>query len=408
MIRTSFFYCLAVCAALVFQPLCGSSYIFSSESVTEGHPDKICDQISDAVLDAAFAQDPRAHVACETLATLGMVVVTGEITTTAQLDIQKIARGVLEDAGYTDAAFGMSYKSCAVIAAINKQSPDIAQGVNETETHEQGAGDQGLMFGYACTETPELMPLPISLAHKLALRLAEVRKDKTLAWLRPDGKTQVSVKYVDGKPTEITTVVIAAQHDPTVAADFIREAIIKHVIEPVCGRYLTSQTKYFINATGAFAIGGPEGDTGLTGRKIIVDTYGGMGRHGGGCFSGKDPSKIDRSAAYMARHIAKNIVAAKIATQCEVQIAYCIGVAEPVSVLVNTFGTSSASSEQLEKAIRKVFPLKPAAIIKYLDLKRPIYRKTATYGHFGRENEPTFTWEKTNKINELKQALAEN
>lgn len=380
------------------------SYLFSSESVTEGHPDKICDQISDAVLDAALAQDPNAHVACETLATLGMVIVTGEITTKATLNFQEIARGVLYDAGYTSPDYGMSYKSCAVLSAVNKQSPDIAQGVNETENHEQGAGDQGLMFGYACKETPELMPLPISLSHKLARKLAELRKNNTLPWLRPDGKSQVTVKYVNGKPTNITAVVVSAQHDPAISHANIKQEIIKNVILPVCGAYVTPETKFFVNETGSFAIGGPEGDTGLTGRKIIVDTYGGMGRHGGGCFSGKDPSKVDRSAAYMARHIAKNIVAAGIADKCEVQIAYCIGVAEPVSVFVNTFGTSTISSENLEKAVRAVFPLKPAGIIKYLNLKRPIYRKTAAYGHFGRELEE-FAWEKTNKVSELHQAL---
>lgn len=381
------------------------NYLFSSESVTEGHPDKICDQISDTVLDAALTQDPNARVACETLATLGMVVVTGEITTTAILNFQEIVRGVLYDAGYTNPDYGMSYKSCAVLAAVNKQSPDIAQGVQESEQHEQGAGDQGLMFGYACNETPELMPLPINLSHQLARRLAEVRKNKTLAWLRPDGKTQVTVKYVNGKPTIVTAVVVSAQHDPSISHDIIRQEIINNVILPICGKYVTPETKYFVNETGSFAIGGPEGDTGLTGRKIIVDTYGGMGRHGGGCFSGKDPSKVDRSAAYMARHVAKNIVAAGIAEKCEVQIAYCIGVAEPVSVYVNTFGTSKIAAEMIEAAVRATFPLKPAGIIKYLNLKHPIYRQTAAYGHFGRENEAGFTWEQTNKVSELKLAL---
>ncbi len=390
---------------ITIQPIfCEENYLFSSESVTEGHPDKICDQISDAVLDAALTQDPNAHVACETLATLGMVVVTGEITTTATLNFQEIARGVLFDAGYTNPDYGMSYKSCAVLAAVNKQSPDIAQGVNETANHEQGAGDQGLMFGYASNETPELMPLPINLSHKLAQRLAEVRKNKQLPWLRPDGKTQVTVKYVNGKPTNVTAVIVSAQHDPAISRDIIKQEIINNVIMPICGKYVTPETKYFVNETGSFAIGGPEGDTGLTGRKIIVDTYGGMGRHGGGCFSGKDPSKVDRSAAYMARHVAKNIVAAGIAEKCEVQIAYCIGVAEPVSVFVNTFGTSTINPEAIEKAVRAIFPLKPAGIIKYLKLKRPIYRKTAAYGHFGRENEG-FSWELTNKVAELKQAL---
>lgn len=397
----------ALILPLFHSPLTATTnYLFSSESVTEGHPDKICDQISDAVLDAALAQDPNAHVACETLATLGMIVVTGEITTTATLNFQEIARNVLYDAGYTNPDFGMSYKSCAVLAAVNKQSPDIAQGVYETTTHEQGAGDQGLMFGYACTETKELMPLPISLAHKLTRRLAHARKSGKLPWLRPDGKSQVTVRYEDGKPVEVTTVVIAAQHDPTFTHSVVKNEIIENVIKPICKDYINANTQYFVNETGSFAIGGPEGDTGLTGRKIIVDTYGGMGRHGGGCFSGKDPSKVDRSAAYMARHIAKNIVAAGIANRCEVQIAYSIGVSDPVSVYVNTFGTSTVSTENLETIVRKVFPLKPAGIIKYLNLKKPIYRQTAAYGHFGREDEPGFTWEQTNKVNELKAALA--
>ncbi len=386
--------------------LAKDSYIFSSESVTEGHPDKMCDQISDAVLDAALAQDPNARVACETLAGLGMVVVTGEITTSADLDIQAITRNVILDIGYTHPDFGMSYNSCAVLVAINKQSPDIAQGVDETGTHEQGAGDQGIMFGYACNETPELMPLPISLAHKLARHLTYVRKSGKLPWLRPDGKSQVSVRYEDGKPVEVTNVVIAAQHDPALSYDVIKKEIFKHVIKPICKDYINDNTSYFVNETGAFVIGGPEGDTGLTGRKVIVDTYGGMGRHGGGCFSGKDPSKVDRSAAYMARHIAKNIVAAGIAERCEVQMAYSIGVADPVSVYVNTFNSSTVSSEKIEAAVRKVFPLKPAGIIKYLDLKKPIYQKTAAYGHFGREDDAGFTWEKTDKAIELKQALA--
>lgn len=387
----------------VVEDLSSRTYLFSSESVTEGHPDKVCDQLSDAVLDACLAKDPNSRVACETCAK-GEVIVFGEITTSANPDIEAIVRKTLKEIGYTDPAFGICDKTCPVRILMTKQSPDIAQGVNVAFDHEQGAGDQGLMFGYATNETPELMPLPISLAHKLTAKLAQVRKDGTLAWVRPDGKSQVTVKYVGGKPVEITSVVISTQHAPDVAYDKLQEDIKKYVIEPVCGSYLTDKTKYHINATGAFIVGGPEADAGLTGRKIIVDTYGGMGRHGGGCFSGKDPSKVDRSAAYMARYVAKNIVAAGLADRCEVQLAYSIGVAEPVSIFINTFGTGTVSEEKLEKAVRNIFPLKPAQIIKHLDLKRPIYQETASYGHFGRDD-TDFTWEKTDKVEALKAEL---
>jgi len=379
-------------------------YLFSSESVTEGHPDKICDQISDRILDAFIAQDKNSRVGCETVAMKNQIVVTGEITSNGKVDIENIVRQTLKDIGYTKKEYGIAYNSCNVVTSISKQCADIAQGVDVSDNHEQGAGDQGLMFGYACKETSELMPLPISLAHKLAHRLAEVRKKEILAWVRPDGKSQVTVKYVDGKPQEITTIVISIQHDSNVKHKEIEEAIKKEVIEPICSDYLTKNTKYFINPTGIFVIGGPEADAGLTGRKIIVDTYGGMGRHGGGCFSGKDPSKVDRSATYMARHIAKNIVAANLADKCEVQLAYSIGVAEPVSIYVNCFGTAKVAEKKLEDAIRKVFPLKPAEIIDYLQLKRPIYQKTSVYGHFGREDKD-FTWEQMNKIEELKTIL---
>ena len=376
-------------------------YLFSSESVTEGHPDKVCDQISDRVLDALLEQDAYSRVGCETLAAKGEVVVTGEITSNGTIDIEKIVRQTLKDIGYTNKDFGVSFDTCSVHVSLSTQSPDIARGVDVREDHEEGAGDQGPMFGYACKETPELMPLPISLAHKLTQRLAEVRKTGQLSWVRPDGKSQVTVRYVDGKPQDITAVVISTQHDPSISHEEIIKEIKKYVIQPICGEYLTNNTQYFINPTGMFVRGGPEADAGLTGRKIIVDTYGGMGRHGGGCFSGKDPSKVDRSAAYMARHIAKNIVAADLADRCEVQLAYSIGVAEPVSIYVNCFGTAKIDEKKIEQAVRKVFALKPADIISYLDLRRPIYAKTAAYGHFGREDQD-FSWEKTNKIDELK------
>jgi S-adenosylmethionine synthetase len=376
-------------------------YHFTSESVTEGHPDKICDAVSDAVLDALLTVDPDSRVACETLTTTGMVMVVGEISTRGYVDIPRIVRDTLEKIGYTDPDFGLDATSCAVITSIHEQSENIALGVDETESHEQGAGDQGMMFGFACDETPELMPLPISMANKLTQRLAEVRKKGILNWVRPDGKSQVTVEYVDGEPKSITSVVIAVHHNPDIPHDRIVKDIKKHVVIPVCAEYLTDDTKFYINATGIFAVGGPEADAGVTGRKIIVDTYGGMGRHGGGAFSGKDSSKVDRSASYMARYIAKNIVAAKLARRCEVQLAYSIGIADPVSVYANTFGTGTVPEEKLAQAIRGVFPLKPAAIIKHLQLKRPIFARTSAYGHFGRE-EDGFTWEQTNKVDELK------
>jgi len=377
-------------------------YSFTSESVTEGHPDKICDQVSDAILDALLTVDPESRVACETMTTTGLVMVVGEITTKAYVDIPRIVRETIEKIGYTDPDFGLDARSCAVITSIHEQSENIALGVNETEKHEQGAGDQGLMFGYACDETPELMPLPISMANKLTMRLAEVRKKGILNWVRPDGKSQVTVEYENDHPQRITNVVVAVHHNPEISHEKIVSDIKNHVILPVCQGYLTPETKFYINATGIFAIGGPEADSGVTGRKIICDTYGGMGRHGGGAFSGKDPSKVDRSASYMARYIAKNIVAAGLARRCEVQLAYSIGVADPISVYINTSGTGKQPEERLAEAVRAIFPLKPAAIIKHLYLKRPIYLKTAAYGHFGREDEE-FSWEKTDKVAELKQ-----
>ena len=380
-------------------------FIFTSESVSEGHPDKVADQISDAILDAILAQDPKARVACETLVTTGMAVIAGEITTTAYADMPSIVRDTIKEIGYTDSAMGFDYETCAVLVSIDKQSPDIAQGVSEGEGlhKEQGAGDQGLMFGYACNETPELMPMPIQLAHQLVARLAEVRKSGQLNFLRPDSKSQVSVEYVDGKPSRIDTVVISTQHTPDVTHKKIEEEVIAEVVRKVIPAHLLdADTRYFINPTGRFVVGGPMGDCGLTGRKIIVDTYGGMGRHGGGAFSGKDPSKVDRSAAYMSRYVAKNLVAAGLCDRCEVQVAYAIGVAQPVSVMVNTFGTGKLPEERLSALVRETFDMRPRAIIEQLDLLRPIYRKTAAYGHFGREL-PEFTWERTDKAALLKQ-----
>ena len=378
--------------------------LFTSESVTEGHPDKISDQISDAILDAMLDQDTASRVACETLVTTGMVVVAGEVTTKAWVDMQKVVRDTVEEIGYTDSNMGFDFNTCAVLISLDKQSPNIAQGVNEGEgAHtEQGAGDQGLMFGYACDETPELMPLPIQLAHRLTERLSHVRKDGTMDYLRPDGKSQVTVRYVDGMPKSVDAVVISTQHAEEVSQSQLHEDIKKNVISHVIPeKYMNDSTQYHINPTGIFVIGGPQGDCGLTGRKIIVDTYGGMGRHGGGAFSGKDPSKVDRSAAYAARHVAKNVVAAGLASRCEVQLAYAIGVAEPVSVSVETFGTNKIDESKIIELIRNNFELKPAGLIRALNLLRPIYQKTAAYGHFGREI-PEFTWEATDKANELK------
>lgn len=390
-----------------------AKHFFTSESVTEGHPDKLCDQISDAVLDAIIEQDPDAHVACEVTATTGMVHVMGEISTSCYVDINQIARNVVNDIGYDNAQSGFNGNTCAVLTSIDSQSPDIAQGVNasyevrdgESDALNQiGAGDQGIMFGYACDETPELIPLAISLAHKLAKRLTEVRKNGTLKYLRPDGKTQVTVEYDDDKITRIDTVLISTQHDEDVSLETIRKDLVKYVIEPIIPTELYKDTRILVNPTGRFVVGGPVGDSGLTGRKIIVDTYGGFSRHGGGAFSGKDPTKVDRSAAYAARYVAKNIVGAGLAKKCELQLSYAIGVAKPISVMVDTFGTGIVSDDVLSKAVSKVFDLRPAAIIRDLDLRRPIYRQLAAYGHMGRE-ELGVAWEKLDKVDALKKAV---
>ncbi len=381
-----------------------TDFLFTSESVTEGHPDKVADQISDAILDAIIAQDPRARVACETMVTTGMAIIAGEISTSCYVNIPTIVRETIKEIGYNDSAMGFDWETCAVLTSIDEQSPDITIGVEESKDHEQGAGDQGLMFGYACNETPELMPMPIIYAHRLTRRLAEVRKKKILDFLRPDGKSQVTIQYINNKPVRVDSVVIAAQHSDKVANETLKEGILEEVIFKVIPPELRDKnTKYYINTTGRFVHGGPKADCGLTGRKIIVDTYGGVGSHGGGSFSGKDPSKMDRSASYMARHIAKNIIAAGLAEKCEVQIAYTIGVAQPVSLMVDTSRTSKISPDKIAKSIREHFDLRQKAIISALDLLKPIYKKTACYGHFGR-HEPEFTWESTHRAEELRKA----
>jgi len=371
-------------------------YLFTSESVTEGHPDKICDQVSDSILDEIISQDPDSRVAVEAMTTTGIVFVAGEVTSTAKFDAQDVVRRTVRNIGYDGLKHGFDGNSCAVLTSIHEQSPDISMGVSKNEDGVQGAGDQGLMFGYATSETPELMPLPITLAHKLTMRLAAVRKDGTLDWIGPDGKSQVSVIYEDAVPKNIDTVVVSTQHMEDVSISQVREEVISKVIKPICDDLINNSTKFLVNPTGRFVIGGPVGDTGLTGRKIIADTYGGMGRHGGGAFSGKDPSKVDRSACYMARYIAKNIVSSGLASKCEVQLAYAIGVAEPVSIMVDTFNTGKINEEKIESQVREIFDTTPLGIIETLLLKRPIYKKTAAYGHFGR-NDPDFSWEKTDK-----------
>jgi S-adenosylmethionine synthetase len=377
--------------------------LFSSESVTEGHPDKLCDQISDAVLDAMLKQDPNSRVAVETLTTTGLIVVAGEVTTKAHVDVQDVVRRTVKRIGYDRQKYGFSSDDIAVLVTLHRQSPDISQGVTEGKgvDKEQGAGDQGMMFGYATNETEGMMPLSIELAHRLTMRMAELRRKGELPWARPDGKSQVTVEYADGKPKRVDTVVIAIQHDPHITHDQLKNEVVEKIIRPVCGKWVDDGTKFIVNHSGRFVIGGPPGDTGVTGRKIIVDTYGGHGAHGGGAFSGKDPSKVDRSASYMARHIAKNIVAAGLADRCEVQIAYALGYSKPVSLLVDTDGTGKVSDEKLEAAVNAVFDLRPKAIVEYLNLKRPIYEKTAAYGHFGRDD-PDFIWEKTSKTAELR------
>ncbi|GFO72731.1 S-adenosylmethionine synthetase [Bathymodiolus japonicus methanotrophic gill symbiont] len=381
-----------------------NNYIFTSESVSEGHPDKVADQISDAILDSLLAQDPKSRVACETLVKTGMVIIAGEITTDAWVDTEEVVRGVIKGIGYNSSEIGFDYESCAVLNAIGKQSADISQGVDDSEDHEQGAGDQGLMFGYASNETDVLMPAPITYSHLLVKRQAEVRKNGTLPWLRPDAKSQITFRYENNKPVAIDAVVLSTQHSPDMGGKQLEEAVMDEIILPTLPKeWLHAGTKYFINPTGQFIIGGPVGDCGLTGRKIIVDTYGGMARHGGGAFSGKDPSKVDRSAAYMCRYVAKNLVAAGLAERCEIQVSYAIGVAEPTSISVETFGTGTISEERLVKIIRDVFDLRPKGLIAMLDLLKPIYQATAAYGHFGR-TEATFSWEKTDKVDALKSA----
>ena len=377
------------------------NYLFTSESVTEGHPDKVCDKVSDAILDEFLRGDPDSRVAVETLTTTGFVAVAGEVTSKANFDIEKLIRKTISEIGYDDPDLKFDSNSCEVMVKLDSQSPDISQGVTANENKEQGAGDQGLMFGYASNETEELMPLPILLAQKLTKKLTELRKNGQLPWVRPDGKSQVSVRYEDDKPKSLEAIVISTQHSPDISQEEITKQIIEHVIKPTCGELWNDNIKTHVNPTGKFEIGGPHGDAGLTGRKIIVDTYGGMGRHGGGAFSGKDPSKVDRSACYMCRYIAKNIVAAGLSDRCEVQVAYAIGVAKPVSLMVNTFGTNKISEDQIESLVNKHFDMRPAEIVKQLDLKKPIYQKTAAYGHFGR-NEPGFTWEITDKADVLK------
>lgn len=374
----------------------GRRYLFTSESVTEGHPDKICDQVSDSILDELITNDPDSRVAVEAMTTTGIVFVAGEVTSKARIDAQEVVRSTLKDIGYNGLKYGFDGNSCSVLTSIHEQSPDISMGVSKNENGIQGAGDQGLMFGYATSETAELMPLPITLAHKLTMKLATVRKEKTLDWIGPDGKSQVSVIYEDSVPKKIDTVVVSTQHTEDVSISQVREEVISKVIKPICDDLINNSTKFLVNPTGRFVIGGPVGDTGLTGRKIIADTYGGMGRHGGGAFSGKDPSKVDRSACYVARYIAKNIVASGLASKCEVQLAYAIGVPDPVSIMVDTFHTGKINEEKIEKQVREIFDTTPIGIIETLQLKRPIYKKTAAYGHFGR-NEPDFTWEKVDK-----------
>lgn len=376
-----------------------STHFFTSESVTEGHPDKIADQVSDAILDDLLSQDNKSRVACETMVSTGLVFVAGEVTTNGYADIPTIARKTIENIGYTDATYGFDYKACSILTAIDEQSPDIAMGVNPG-----GAGDQGMMIGFACNETPELMPSPISLAHRLSRRLSQVRKDEILPYLRPDGKTQVTVEYEKNKPVRIDTIVISTQHGPEVEQGQIKEDMIRHVVEPICGDSCDTNTKYHVNPTGRFIIGGPPGDCGLTGRKIIVDTYGGMASHGGGCFSGKDSTKVDRSGAYMARYVAKNVVAAGLADRCEIQVAYAIGLKDPLSIYVNTQGTGKIPNDKIVEIIKENFDFTPLGIIEHLDLRRPIFKKTAAYGHFGREDDD-FTWEKTDKVADLQKYL---